>query len=107
MDLTLELSSRRERPFYLAAFAATGGAGFAVAAVLAGLLASRLPAHFELFGERWANLHVLFVLSALARVAAAVTAFRIEEPGAEDVRTLVRRGLHRATAVLVPRRLTA
>ena len=66
-----------------------------------------LPARFDLLGETWTNLHVLFLLSALARVAAAVTALRIQEPGAQDVRTFVRRTFDAAATALVPRRLTA
>jgi len=106
MELTVKLSPGPERPFYLAMFAAASGLGFAVAAALAGLLASSLPARFELLGETWTNLHVLFLLSALARVVAAVPALRIQEPGAQDVRTFVKRTFNAATA-LVPRRLTA
>jgi hypothetical protein len=107
MDLTVKLSPGPARPFYLAMFAAAGGLGFAVAATLAGLVASHLPARFDLLGETWTNLHVLFLLSALARVAAAVPALRIQEPGAQDVRTFVRRTFDAAATALVPRRLTA
>ena len=107
MDLTVKLSPGPERPFYLAMFAAASGLGFAVAAAVAGLLASHLPARFELLGETWANLHVLFLLSALARLVAAVPALRIQEPGAQDVRTFVKRTFNAAATALVPRRLTA
>ena len=107
MDLTVKLSPGPQRPFYLAMFAAASGLGFAVAAALAGLLASHLPARFELLGETWTNLHVLFLLSALARLVAAVPALRIQESGAQDVRTFVRRTFDAAATALVPRRLTA
>ena len=107
MNLTVKLSPGRERPFYLAMFAAASGLGFAVAAAGAGLLASQLPARFDLFGETWTNLHVLFLLSALARAVAAVPALRIQEPGAQDVRTFVRRTFNAAATALVPRHLTA
>jgi len=107
MDLTVKLSPGPERPFYLAMFAAASGLGFAVAAALAGLVASHLPVRFELLGEAWTNLHVLFLLSALARVVAAVPALRIQEPGAQDVRTFVKRTFNAAATALVPRRLTA
>ena len=106
MDLTVKLSPGRERPFYLAMFAAASGLGFAIAGMLAGLLASALPERFDLFGETWNNLHVLFLLSALARVLAAAPALRIQEPGAQDVRTFVKRAVNVAATVLVPRRLT-
>jgi len=104
MDLTVQLSPRPARPFYLAVFAAAGGLGFAVASVAAGLLASRLPERFGLLGETWTNLHVLFLLSAVARAGAALLALRIQEPGAQDVRTFVRAMLNVAAAALVPRR---
>jgi MFS family permease len=107
MDLTVKLSPGPERPFYLAMFAAASGLGFAVAAAMAGLLASHLPERFELLGETWTNLHVLFLLSALARVVAALPALRIQEPGAQDVRTFVKRTFDAAATALVPRRLTA
>ena len=105
MDLTVNLSRRTERPFHLAVFATAGGLGFAVSAVLAGLAASSLPARFEAFGEPWTNLHVLFLLSAVARVLAALPALRIVEPGACDVRTLLRMAFGGVTAV--PRRLAS
>ena len=107
MDLTVRLSPRAERPFYLAVFAAAGGLGFALASMLAGLLASRLPEHFDLLGGTWNNLHVLFLLSALARVVASIPALRIQEPGARDVRTFVRVIVSGATATVFPRRRLA
>lgn len=97
MDLTVQLSPRAERPFHVAIFAAAGGVGFAIASMLAGVLASRLPDRFELLGEPWTNLHVLFLLSALGRLVASIPALRIQEPGAHDVREVVR--------TLLPRRL--
>ena len=105
MDLTVNLSPRSERPFHLAIFATAGGLGFAVSAVLAGLLASSLPARFEVLGEPWTNLHVLFLLSAVARLLAALRALRIVEPGACDVRTFLRIALGGASAM--PRRLAS
>jgi len=103
----VKLSPGPERPFYLAMFAAASGLGFAIAAALAGFLASQLPERFELLGETWTNLHVLFLLSALARVVAALPALRIQEPGAQDVRTFVKKTFNDAATALVPRRLTA
>lgn len=105
MDLTVQLSPRAERPFYVAVFAAAGGVGFALASTLAGLLASRLPERFDLLGESWSNLHVLFLLSALARVVASLPALRIQESGAREVGDLVRMALHSAAAAVRPRRL--
>lgn len=107
LDLTVNSSPGPARPFYLATFAAAGGAGFATAAVFAGLLASRLPEQFELLGESWTNVHVLFLLSAVARAVAALPALRIQEAGAQDVRTLVKRAFDLVSTALAPRRLTA
>jgi MFS family permease len=90
MDLTIHLSPRRERAFYVAVFAAAGGLGFAAASIVSGVLASQLPARFATLGWTWTNLHVLFLLSAVARLVAAVAALRIEERNARGVRDLLR-----------------
>lgn len=90
VDLSVALAPRRGRPFYLAAFATAGGLGFAGASILAGLLASLLPAQFALFGLSWTAIHVLLLISALARAAAALLAVRIQEPNAHSVPELLR-----------------
>ena len=78
----LAIAPRRERPFYLGAFAMAGGLATAVATAAGGLLAGALPARFEALGHVTYAVHVLFVASALARFAAAFLALRIEERGA-------------------------
>jgi hypothetical protein len=88
-DVTVTLSPSRGRAFYLGAFAAVGGAGFALASVLAGLLAQALPATFRVGGLPWVDLHVLFLLSALARLLAALLASRIDEPDGGSVQALL------------------
>jgi len=90
IDLTIHLSPKRERAFYVAVFAATAGLGFAAASLGSGLLASQLPLHFSALGWTWTNLHVLFLLSASARLLAAVAALGIEERNARGVRDLLR-----------------
>jgi MFS family permease len=90
IDLTIHLSPRRERAFYVAVFAATGGLGFAVASIASGFLATHLPVTFHAVGGTWSNIHVLFLLSALARLVAASAALRIEERNARGVRDLLR-----------------
>jgi MFS family permease len=90
VDLSVALAPRRGRPFYLAAFATAGGLGFAAASILAGLLASLLPAQFALFGIGWTAIHVLLLISALARVGAALLTLRIQEPNARGVPELLR-----------------
>jgi hypothetical protein len=59
--------------------------------MLAGQLAALIPAHFDLAGEAWSNLHVLFLLSAVGRLASALLSLRLHDPGARgNVRELVR-----------------
>jgi MFS family permease len=90
MDVSIGLSPRRGRPFYLAAFASAGGLGFAVTATLAGVLAHALATPVHVLGAPWLNMHVLFLLSALGRAGAAWLALRIEEPAARGVPELLR-----------------
>ncbi len=104
MDLTIHLSPRQARPFYVAVFAAAGGVGFAAASVLSGLVAVGLPDRFQLLGETWVNLHVLFFLSGVARAAAAFAALPIEERGALGVPHVLRTVLARAAERLSPAR---
>lgn len=90
-DLTIGLAPRASRPFYLAAFATAGGLGFGLASIVAGQLATLVPVHFVLAGEAWTNLHVLFLLSAVGRLASAGLSLRLHDPGARgDVPELVR-----------------
>ena len=101
-ELPLAVAPRKNRPFYLAAFATAGGLAYAAAAALGGAIAAALPASFTLGGHAWVNLHVLFVLSAVARLGAALLAARIPEPGARpahSVAVLLER--------LMPRPITA
>jgi len=89
-DVMIGVSPRRARPFYLAVFSAGGGVGFAVASVLAGLLAAVLSAPLHDAGSAWSEIHVLFLLSALGRAGAAFLAVRIAEPAARGVPDLAR-----------------
>ena len=82
MDLSIGLAPRPARPFYLAAFATAGGVGFGLASVLAGQLAAVVPAHFKWAGLPWTSIHVLFLLSAVGRLASAGLAIRLQDPGA-------------------------
>jgi hypothetical protein len=89
LDLSIGLAPRRGRPFYLAAFATAGGLGFAATSTLAGVLAwAMAPVH--VLGGTWLHVHVLFLLSAIARASAARLAVRIQEPAAGGVPDLVR-----------------
>ncbi|WP_375759584.1 MFS transporter [Corallococcus exercitus] len=86
--LPLTVAPRRGRPFYLAAFATAGGLAYAAAAALGGALAAQVPQQFMLGGHLWVNLHVLFVVSSVARLGAAFLAARVNEPGAATTRTV-------------------
>jgi MFS family permease len=86
--LPLAVAPRKGRPFYLAAFSTAAGLAYALASSLGGGLASLLPTEFTLGGHLWSNLHVLFVLSAVARLGAAFLALRILEPGTRSVGSL-------------------
>jgi MFS family permease len=83
--LPLALTRRRERPFYVAAFAAVGGIAFTGATALGGTLASSLPDRLALPGLQIHNLQALFVLSGVLRLGAAFLSLRIQEPAARGV----------------------
>ncbi|HEY0712046.1 MAG TPA: MFS transporter [Polyangia bacterium] len=84
--LPLAVTSRKERPFYLAGFSAVNGLAFAAATAVGGALASWLPATVSLgWGMTLASLQVLFVLSGLTRFAAAFLCLRVHEPAARSV----------------------
>lgn len=86
--LPLTVAPRKGRPFYLAAFATAGGLAYSAAAAVGGAIAAALPQEFTLGGHLWVNLHVLFVLSSVARLGAGLLAARVPEPGAAPVRSL-------------------
>ncbi len=79
-SLPLAVAPARERPFYHAAFAMTGGAAFALASAAGGALAQALPAHLLLFGQPCTALRCVFLVSALARGLAALLSHRLAEP---------------------------
>jgi hypothetical protein len=99
IDLSIGLAPRRGRPFYLATFATAGGLGFALTSGLAGILAYTLAGPMQVLGSEWREVHVLFLLSAFGRAAAARLAPRIDEPAARSVRDL-----GRAVAAMVAHR---
>src|SRR3989442_11826457 len=82
MDLTVDLSPAQARPFYVAVFAAASGVGFAAASVLAGVVRASPPTRFELLGQTWGNLYVLFFFSAGGGATAGVAAPSVKEGGA-------------------------
>jgi MFS family permease len=90
-DLVIDIAPRARRSLSLAVIATAAGLGFALSSLAAGRLASVLPSRLDT-GDYWlTGIHVLFLLSALARAAAALLALRIEDPGAQGgVREVLR-----------------
>src|SRR5439155_1124041 len=60
-DLSIGVSPRRGRPYYLAAFATAGGLGFAASSIVAGVLASMLASPLHAAGLSGSWMHVLFL----------------------------------------------
>lgn len=87
-NLPLAITSRHDRPFYLAAFSTISGLAFSVATLAGGLLAQALPDRFEVFGHTMYDLQVVFVMSGFLRLAAAFVSLRIEEPAARGLDAL-------------------
>jgi MFS family permease len=83
--LPLTFTTRRERPYYLASLAAVSGMAFTTATVVAGALATWLPARIAWSGVSLHSLQLMFIASGLLRLAAAGIALRIREPRARDV----------------------
>lgn len=73
--LPLAVAPARERPFFVAAFSVTGGASFGVAAAAGGALVTTLGARAT-SASPFVAFQTLFVLAAVARLAAAVVASR-------------------------------
>lgn len=78
--LPLAVAPARERPFYHAAFAMTGGAAFALASAAGGALVQFLPAQLLLLGQPCSALQLLFLLAATARGLAALLSLRLMAP---------------------------
>jgi len=79
-QLPLSIAPRAQRPFYLAAFATAGGVSFALAAGVGGLVANALPPLLFLHGRPVLTLQLLFVLSAVGRLASAPLSLRLVDP---------------------------
>jgi MFS family permease len=83
--LPLSLTTRRQRPYYLASLSAMSGLAFTGATLVAGALATWLPARVSLAGASLHSLQLLFVASGVLRLAAAFITLRVREPRARDV----------------------
>ncbi|HVO20110.1 MAG TPA: MFS transporter [Anaeromyxobacter sp.] len=81
--LPLSIAPRRDRPYYLAAFAAAGGVAYAAATWAGGALTAALPGLWATLGAgAGSDLAPIFALSAAGRLASAFLALRIAERGA-------------------------
>lgn len=89
-EIPLAVAPRRDRPFYLASFAAAGGLANAAAVAAGGALAAAIPARFEVLGHTAFAVHLLFAISAAGRLSAAFLALRIGEEGARSMGDLQR-----------------
>jgi MFS family permease len=78
--LPLAVAPARERPFYHAAFAMTGGTAFALASAGGGALVQSLPPQLLLLGQPCTALQLLFLTSAAARGLAALLSLRLMAP---------------------------
>lgn len=87
--LPLAVTPREGRRFYLAAFSTAAGLAFALASTAAGALAAALPPTFDVAGSTYFGLQILFALSSIARLAGAVVALRILQPGARPLDELM------------------
>lgn len=86
----LDVGARRDRPFYLAAFALAGGVAYAGAAALGGIMAAALPRQIATLGGAGHGLELLFVLSSAGRFASAFLALRLDVRGAASLLELQR-----------------
>ncbi len=89
-QLPLSVAPRRGRAFYLAAFSTAGGISYALASAAGGALVTNLPADLMLGNRPLLGLHVLFILSAAGRLAAALFSLRIVEPRSRSLDELFR-----------------
>ncbi|HYO56039.1 MFS transporter [Archangium sp.] len=96
--LPLAVAPARERPFYHAAFAMTGGASFALASAAAGALVQALPPSPLLLGYPCTALRLIFLLSALARGFAALLSRQLLEPAARALPPSASQSPHAALA---------
>jgi MFS family permease len=86
IDLPLAVAPRRERPFYLAAFATASGVGFALSASLSSVAVGLAPPRVA-FGLT--PFEVLFAASALGRFGCGVYALRLADARGGSLRALL------------------
>jgi len=97
----LAVAPRRDRPFYLGAFAMAGGIAYAGAAAAGGALVAVLPRTVSTLLGAGTPLAVLFAISAAGRLASATLALRIPEHGAGTLLELHRAARGAVAAVAI------
>jgi MFS family permease len=96
----LDLSPRRERPFYVAVAAMAGGVAYAAATSVGGVLAAAMPRVAPALVGAAHGLEPVFVLSAAGRIASAFLAVRIAGGGAAALGELHRNATRGALALV-------
>jgi MFS family permease len=100
LDLPLAVAPRRERPFYLAAFATAAGVGFAASSLLSSSFVALAP---RLVPSAVTPFEVLFLVSGLGRFSCGVLALRLADAKDRSLRELLR-AVAPAALALVRRR---
>ncbi len=93
MDLPLAVAPRRDRPFYLAAFATAGGVGFAGSAALSSSAVALAPPQLG-----FSAVELLFVASAAGRFSCGLYALRLADAKGGSVRAMMRAAVSPAFA---------
>jgi hypothetical protein len=107
-SLPLSVAPRRDRPFYLAAFAMAGGTAYALATWAGGGLCAALPRAVATLGAVGGHgLELVFALSAAGRFASAFLSLRIAEEGAGTLTELHRAAQGAALGALAEVRVRA
>lgn len=89
-SLPLTVAPKKGRPYYLAAFTASGGICYALTAIGGGAIAAALPSQMTLFSRPLVNLHILFIASGVSRLIAALLSLKLAEPNSAPVSELSR-----------------
>jgi len=79
-SLPLAMAPKASRTMLLSAFVMTGGLAFGLGSIAGGAVVGSLPARFPGFGVR-----ALFAVSSFGRLASALLAYRLVEPGAQPM----------------------
>jgi MFS family permease len=85
-NIPIAHSPRENRPSFLALFSVVTGIGFFIAAIAGGILAESLTNFKYVIGKQTlVNYHVLFAISSLLRIVAALLFLTFHEPGEKRI----------------------